>query len=136
MHGAGSIAIWVSYEPNIILPYLNDIAFAVACKYFHNYSDIHPEIFVKIIEFPVFDSIRELRYKQLNRLIKIKGVITRRSLVYSQLKKGFYLCKCGDKKGPIYYNHDDATILGACVACQSKGPFTLVSEESVYRNFQ
>jgi DNA replication licensing factor MCM2 len=31
MHGAGSIAIWVSYEPNIILPYLNDIAFAVAC---------------------------------------------------------------------------------------------------------
>jgi DNA replication licensing factor MCM2 len=50
------------------------------------------------------ENLRDLRQKHLNKLIKIRGVVTRRTAVFSQLKKVYYFCKCGDRKGPIYQN--------------------------------
>lgn len=48
-----TISVWIISEPNIILPYLNDVALEVAKKFFPGYSDIVPEVFVRIDNYPI-----------------------------------------------------------------------------------
>ncbi len=132
-----TLAIWVADEPGSILPYLNAVAFEISKTYYKNYENIHSEIYVKIKDLPLLDSLRKLRQRHLNILIKFKGVITRRSAVFSQLKEIYYYCnKCGDKRGPIYQNNNQEIKLGTCRGCQSKGPFMIDQESTIYRNYQ
>lgn len=88
----------------------------------------------------MLDEIANLRFCHLGRLIRVKGVVTIRSEVMSQLKKLYYTCvKCGFEKGPYYINsfHMEKQInLGQCAACQSKGPFTKDRFKTIYRNYQ
>jgi len=100
-----TLAMWISYEPGVLFPYLNAVALESATAYYSSYEDIHPEIYVKIVGFEIMDKLRDLRQKDIGNLIKIQGVITKRSAVFSQLKKAYYLCvRCGDRKGPIFLN--------------------------------
>ena len=49
-----------------------------------DYKDmINNQIFVKFIDFSVMDNIRDLRQKDLGQLIKIEGVVTKRTKVFS-----------------------------------------------------
>ena len=124
-------------EPAVIIPYLNSVASDVANAFYPEYENIHPEIYVRIRDFPAEDSLRDLRHNNLGHLIKIRGVVTRRTAVFSQLKKMMYECnKCGAKKGPIFQNGNEDVKLGACAVCQSNGPFSLDAQNTVYRNFQ
>jgi len=41
----------------------------------------------------------------LSALIKIRGVVTKRTNVMPELTKIYYKCVCGDIKGPIYHNN-------------------------------
>lgn len=78
-----TIALWVAEEPKIILPHLNEAARIEVNKRFNHYHNIHQEIFVRITNLPVVDIIRDLRYKHLDKFIRVIGVVTRRSAVYS-----------------------------------------------------
>ena len=132
-----TLAVWIGFEPAIILPYLNTVAFEVANYYFPGYDNIQSEVYVRIKDLPIKDKLRDLRKHNLNTLIKVEGVITRRSQIFSQLKKVFYECqKCGELKGPIYLNNNQEVKLGACAVCQSNGPFLVDRENTVYRNYQ
>ncbi|EGR31577.1 mcm2-3-5 family protein, putative [Ichthyophthirius multifiliis] len=131
-----TIALWIIQEPMIIFPYLNDVAFEVVRRFYPTYSDIHPEVHIRITEYPVEDHIRNLRYKDLGQLIQVKAVITQRSPTFSQLKKVYYICQCGDRKGPLYLSSVEKHNLGTCPICQRSGPFYLDKEFTVYRNFQ
>ncbi|CAD8203713.1 unnamed protein product [Paramecium octaurelia] len=132
-----TIALWVAEEPKIILPHLNEAARIEVNKRFNHYHNIHQEIFVRITNLPVVDIIRDLRYKHLDKFIRVIGVVTRRSAVYSQLKEITYVCvKCGMKKGPFYLENNDSIQLGVCIQCQSSGPFEKLYNQLVYRNFQ
>jgi DNA replication licensing factor MCM2 len=133
-----TIAIWLAEEPALILPLLNDVAFEIVSEAYPNYDRIFKEIFVRIKDLPIEDSLRELRQVHLNALIKIRGVVTKRTGVFPQLKKIFYNCqRCGDRKGPIYANNMNEDIkLGSCIVCQSNGPFTVDTDETIYRNYQ
>jgi len=72
----------------------------------------------------------------LNQLIKIKGVVTKRTGIYPQLKKIYFTCgKCGERKGPIFKHNNDDLNLGACFRCQSRGPFNLDQNDTEYRNY-
>lgn len=42
------IAMWVGLEPELILPELNKIAYRVAITRYQSYSNIFPEVFVRI----------------------------------------------------------------------------------------
>jgi DNA replication licensing factor MCM2 len=66
----------------------------------------------------------------------VRGVVTRRYAAYSQLKKLYYVCRCGDRKGPIYENSFSPIRLGQCVYCHSNGPYFLDSESAVYKSNQ
>lgn len=61
------------------MPKLNDIAYAIACKNFPTYKSLVSETYVKIMDLPFIDQIRDLRYSHLGKLVKIRGVITIRS---------------------------------------------------------
>lgn len=132
-----TIAIWVGMHPEKMMPKLNDIAYYIACKNFPTYKSLVPETYVKITNMPFFDLIRDLRYSLLDKLVKIKGVITIRSEVLNQMKRVFYKCgKCGEIKGPFVLQSGADVRLGNCNSCQSSGPFTVDRLKTIYRNFQ
>ncbi len=48
-----------------------------------------------------------------------------------------YECvRCSSLIGPIIFDWSGETKPKMCAACQSKGPFTLSTEHTVYNNFQ
>lgn len=73
-----TIALWIAEEPMIIMPYLNKVAFDVVISFYPEYHKIHNEIYVKIKDFLLEEDLRNIRHKHLGRMIKIKGVVTRR----------------------------------------------------------
>ena len=132
-----TLALWVAEEPALMLPILNEVAFRLVLHLFPSYDNVTKHIFVRIRDLPIEDSIRDLRQNHLNELIRISGVITKRSSVYPQLQVMYFICsKCGDRKGPIYHHDTENIRLGACILCQSNGPFTLDVQETLYRNYQ
>ena len=132
-----TIALWVADEPQAIFPYLNEIAFEIVLSQFKSYRNIFQEIYVRVRELPIGDQLRDLRHHHLNKLIRVRGVVTRRTGVHPQLKVMVYFCvKCGEKKGPIFQNSNSNVDVGVCGSCQSKGPFKLSFAETIYRNYQ
>jgi DNA replication licensing factor MCM2 len=128
---------WILDHPAMILPHLNDVAFHLSCEIFPNYPNIHNEVFVRIKHSNVLENLRDLRHNHLNALVNIRGVVTKRTNVYPVLKKMMFYCtKCGEKKGPFYYNGTDDITLGSCLICQASGPYKLVESETLYRSYQ
>lgn len=99
-----TLAIWLAEEPNLILPILNEIAYDLTLELFPLYHNIHTEIYVRIIDLPVEDKLRDLRKMHLNCLIKVRGVVTKRSCLFPELNKMYFRCGCGDLKGPIFHS--------------------------------
>jgi DNA replication licensing factor MCM2 len=131
------LASWIEEHPALIMPHLNDVAFHLTCEIFPNYPNIQNEMFVRIKQSSMLDNLRDLRHIHLNTLINIRGVVTKRTNVFPMLKKMvFYCTKCGEKKGPFWYNGTDEVNLGSCLICQSNGPYRLVESETFYRNYQ
>lgn len=63
-------------------------------------------------------------------MIRIGGVVTRRSGVFPQLQQVKYDCnKCGAILGPFFQNSYSEVKVGSCPECQSKGPFTVNIEQ-------
>ena len=134
-----NLSRWVLLYPDIVLPYLNDVAFELTCEIFPRYSDIYKEIFVRIKDLPILITLRNLRCEDIGHLIKIKGVITKRTNVYPKLRVAYFACvKCGEENGPFYFNtlDEQQIIIGSCPVCQSNGPYTQISEKCLFRNYQ
>jgi DNA replication licensing factor MCM2 len=73
------------------------------------------------------------RQIHLNTMIRIGGVVTRRSGVFPQLQQVKYDCnKCGTILGPFFQNSYTEVKVGSCPECQSKGPFTVNVEQACY----
>lgn len=147
------IAIWLVDAPRDMLEVLNDAATKHVLRVFPSYKEIQDEIHIRITDTPITDSLRVLRKGHLDTLIKVNGVVTRRSSVYPQLKIAFYDCvRCKGVMGPHYVDESsmmsssgpdgrakDAATLhlpSACSICSSEGPFRLNTSRSEYRNYQ
>ena len=133
-----TLAIWLAEEPELILPIFNQVALEITLEIFPDYENIHKEIFVRIRELPVEDKLRDLRQIHLNALIKIRGVVVKRTNVMPEMNKIYFRCLCGDIKGPILHNniYEARQFLGQCVICQRNGPYQIDDYQTVYRNFQ
>jgi len=91
---------------------------------------------VKIAEFVALDNIRDLRQRDIGKLIRIEGVVTKRTGVFSQLKKVSFVCnRCYEVKGPFFIQKGEEIKLGSCAVCQSKGPFSIDKKSTIYRNY-
>lgn len=103
-----NLAIWLAEEPNLMLETLNEVAFEIVCELYPDYSKIHDKIFVRIGGLPVEDKLRDLRQVHLNALIKIRGVVTKRTAVFPELKQFYNRClNCGNVSGPFFVNNDE-----------------------------
>lgn len=132
------LAIFVADAPTEMLEIFDKAAKDVVKENFPEYDSIRPEIHVRISYLPVSDQIRDIRQMHLNALIKVSGVVTKRTGIFPQLKLAFYGCnKCNAKLGPYTVQNGEERQNGLiCVECQSKGPFTLNAEETIYHNYQ
>ncbi|KAJ3064248.1 MCM DNA helicase complex subunit [Rhizoclosmatium hyalinum] len=132
-----NLAILLSNSPAEILKIFDMVAFEVVLTGFEYYDSIKPEIHVRITDIPTSDSLRDLRQSDLNTLVRVQGVVTRRTGVFPQLKLVKYNCmKCGHIMGPFTQDAVMEIKINNCEDCQSRGPFAVNAEETVYRNYQ
>ncbi|KAI8322871.1 MCM-domain-containing protein [Martensiomyces pterosporus] len=131
------LAYFLANAPREMLSIMDDVAMDAVLTMFPDYARIRSEIHVRIAELPTTCSLRDLRQSQLNCLVRVSGVVSRRTGVFPQLKYIKFDCgKCGAVLGPFYQDAQSEIKINMCVNCQSRGPFTLNSEQTVYRNYQ
>lgn len=131
------LAYFVANTPTEILKIFDEVAMDTALIHYPDYEKIHSEIHVRITDIPVQYTLRQLRQSHLNCLVRVSGVVTRRSGVFPQLKYVKFDCtKCGITLGPFAQDSHVEVKISYCQNCQSKGPFILNSEKTVYRNYQ
>ncbi|KAI3947599.1 hypothetical protein MKW92_027181 [Papaver armeniacum] len=132
-----NIAIWLAEAPQPVLQVMEDAAKSVIFNLYPNYKNIHRKIYLRITNFPVYDQIRNIRQIHLNTMIRIGGVVTRRTGVFAQMQQVKYDCgNCGSVLGPFFQNSYSEVKVGSCPECQSKGTFTVNIERTIYRNYQ
>ena len=145
-------ALWIEEAPRDVLEVLNEAATKHTLRLFPSYYTIRDYIHVRISDVPIVDSLRDLRRSHLDGLVKVSGVITRRSGVFPQLKLAYYDCiKCKFTMGPNKIedttshssgpesNKRDVSEMHSptmCPNCESEGPFKLNASRSRYRNYQ
>lgn len=131
------LAYFLANAPAEMLKLFDDVAMEVVLLHYPDYERIHPDIHVRIFDLPVHYTLRQLRQSHLNCLVRVSGVVTRRTGVFPQLKYVKFDCtKCGVTLGPFQQESNVEVKISFCQNCQSRGPFTLNSEKTVYRNYQ
>lgn len=124
------LAYFLTNAPSAMLPILDEVALTAILVYFKSYERIHSEIHVRISDLPLSTSLRELRRSNLNTLVRVSGVVTRRSGVFPQLKYVKFDCgKCQAVLGPFYQDVTTEVKVSFCANCESKGPFRVNSEQ-------
>ncbi|KAL1595039.1 MCM DNA helicase complex subunit [Paraconiothyrium brasiliense] len=135
--GKATLAYWVANAPTELLKIFDQVAMEVVVYHYPDYERIHSEIHVRITDIPIGLTLRQLRQSHLNCLVRVSGVVTRRSGVFPQLKYVKFDCnKCGTTLGPFHQDSNVEVKISFCSNCQSRGPFTVNSERTVYRNYQ
>ncbi|TIC30661.1 MCM-domain-containing protein [Wallemia mellicola] len=131
------LASFLVNAPHETLKILDDVALDAILLYYPDYERIHSEIHVRVTDLPTAKTLRDLRQGDLNQLVRVSGVVTRRSGVFPQLKYVRFNCqKCSTTLGPFYQDGSKEIKISFCSNCQSKGPFEVNSEQTVYRNYQ
>jgi DNA replication licensing factor MCM2 len=131
------LALYLSDAPSEMLEIFDEVAQELVSLQFEFYSRVRKEIHVRISNLPLVENIRDLRHFHVNKLIKIKGVVTRRSTVLPQLKHVVFSCmKCNYSLGPYATNGNDEVKPSVCPSCEGKGPFQIKNEQSSYRDYQ
>lgn len=131
------LAFFLANAPAEVLKLFDEVAMDVVLLHYPDYERIHSEIHVRIYDLPLNYSLRQLRQQHLNSLVRVSGVVTRRTGVFPQLKYVKFDCtKCGVTLGPFQQESNVEVKITYCQNCQSRGPFTLNSEKTVYRNYQ
>ncbi|KAG7098680.1 MCM DNA helicase complex subunit [Marasmius oreades] len=131
------LAYFLTNAPSAMLEIFDEVALDSILYYYPAYERIHSEVHVRICDVPLSLSLRELRRAHLNNLVRVTGVVTRRSGVFPQLKYVKFDCKkCGAVLGPFYQDATKEVRVSYCSNCESKGPFAINTEQTVYRNYQ
>ena len=124
------ISYFLANCPAVMLALFDTVALDVVKLYYPDYDRIHSEIHVRITELPTAFTLRELRHVHLDALVRVSGVVTRRTGVFPQLKEVKFDCgKCGEVLGPFFQDATTEVRISFCSSCQAKGPFTINSEQ-------
>ncbi|OSX66743.1 hypothetical protein POSPLADRAFT_1130946, partial [Postia placenta MAD-698-R-SB12] len=133
------LAYFLTNSPSAMLAIFDEVALNAILVYYPSYERIHSEVHVRITDLPLSSSLRDLRRSNLNNLVRVSGVVTRRTGVFPQLKYVKFDCrKCGAVLGPFYQDATKEVKISYCPNCEGKGPFSVNSEQAttVYRNYQ
>jgi len=131
------LAYFLPEAPTEVLTIFDEAAKTVVLSMFPRYEAIAKEIHVRITDLPLVEELRSLRQLHLNQLIRTSGVVTSSTGVLPQLSLIKYDCdKCSYVLGPFVQNQNQETKPGVCPECQSRGPFSINMEETLYKNYQ
>ncbi|KZV78893.1 MCM-domain-containing protein [Exidia glandulosa HHB12029] len=131
------LSFFVVACPSGMLDLMSEVVMECVLIYFPEYDNIHGEVHARITDIPTAHSLRDLRRTHLNTLVRVSGVVTRRSGVFPQLKYVKFDCKkCGAVLGPFYQDTNKEVRINYCPACEGRGPFEVNSDNTVYRNYQ
>lgn len=131
------LALFLATSPTEMLRLFDVVAMEATELHYPNYLQIHLEIHVRITNYPNHLNLRDLRENNLNQLVKVTGVVTRRTGVFPQLKYVKFDClKCGTLLGPFMQDSNTEVKVSFCTNCHSKGPFKINSVKTLYRNYQ
>lgn len=136
-----NLSLWVSDFPHNVLPILNETLMLVAARKFKTYTKLadagENELRVAIDSFPVQDKIRSLCTQHTNKLVKVAGVVTKRSTVRNQVKRLWVRCaKCNLPAGPFEVAEEKDLRPSACLECASRGPWRVDRQSTIYQNHQ
>ncbi len=71
------------------------------------------------------------RTYHLNQLVRVDGVVTRRTGVFPQLQQVKYDCpRCSAVLGPFFQSSEHEIKLGSCPNCEYKGRFEVRGHEA------
>lgn len=132
------LALWLVDVPEIMMELINEAANHLAYVTLNpNYSAVHKSIRVRIADLPLIDPIRDFRQMHRDVLVRVEGVVIRRSPVYPQLQAVRYDCgRCSYVIGPVIQRTDREVKVTQCPSCQSKGPFRINMALTEYRSHQ
>ena len=131
------LAYFLANCPSEMLAIFDKVALDVTLLHYPAYERIHLEIHTRVADLPTLFTLRDLRQQHLNCLVRVTGVVTRRTGVFPQLKYVKFTCgKCKASLGPFKQDSNAEVKINFCFSCQSRGPFTVDSEQTVYRNYQ
>lgn len=131
------LAYFLANAPQEMLALFDKVAMDVVLLHYPDYERIHSDIHVRIFDLPVHYTLRQLRQSHLNCLVRVSGVVTRRTGVFPQLIYVKFDCtKCGVTLGPFQQESNVEVKIKYCQNCQSRGPFIVNSEKTIYRNYQ
>ena len=78
------LAYFLANAPAEMLKIFDQVAMEVVLLHYPDYERIHSEIHVRIFDLPVHYTLRQLRQSHLNCLVRVSGVVTRRTcLLYT-----------------------------------------------------
>lgn len=131
------LALWLVDAPDAMIELLEDAANYFTFRSFPHYKKVQPHIAVRIGGLPICDPIRDFRQVHMNVLVRVEGVVVRRSPVYPKMHATKYDCvRCNYIIGPIYQRGDKEQRVAVCPSCQSKGPFRVNMMLTEFRNHQ
>merc|ERR1712223_2074157 len=131
------LAYFLPEAPTEVLTIFDEAAKSVVLSMFPRYEAIAKEIHVRITDLPLVEELRSLRQLHLNQLIRTSGVVTSSTGVLPQLSLIKYDCdKCSYVLGPFVQTQNQETKPGVCPECQSRGPFSINMEQTLYKNYQ
>eukprot|EP00210_Caulerpa_lentillifera_P000549 g530.t1 len=129
---------WTVLQPKPMIEVFNKVAYELVCQRQPNFDLLwSKEVYVRFENIPVEEKLRALTKASLDTLIYIKGVVTRRTGVFPQLKQVMYDClRCGNLIGPFFINEDKEFKPDGCPNCNSKGPLAVNAQNTIYGNYQ
>lgn len=131
------LAYFLPEAPTEMLEIMDSAAKDVTLSMFPQYERITREIHVRITDLPLIEELRSLRQLHLNQLIRTSGVVTSTTGILPQLSVVKYDCnKCSYVLGPFVQSQNAEVKPGSCPECQSRGPFSVNMEQTVYQNYQ
>ena len=124
------VAYFLGNCPAAMIEIFDAVALEAILLFYPSYERIHSEIHVRITDVPTKSTLRDLRRSNLNSLVRVSGVVTRRTGVFPQLKYVNFDCgKCGAVLGPFYQDTHKEVKISICENCEARGPFTINTEQ-------
>ncbi len=136
------LAIWLADYPRDMLEILDEGLSEVVREQFEHYERIAKRLSVRITDLPIADRLRDLRHNHLNQLVKVEGVITKRTAVFPEMIAVVYDCtRCGKACEPLKIeNNETPSAPNLCSYCggdsEESSSFRLNNRKSEYRNHQ
>lgn len=131
------LSIWLTDEPEIILEIFKNSCEEVLKDIFRKFKESF-YISIRLKGFPICESMRNLKKKKLNSLVKIRGTIVTKTQIFPTIGFFHLIClKCLEVQEILFSTVDQKSKkIKNCFNCKSLGPFQTKWHKFVENKFQ